>query len=365
VTLSFIVPFHRNLGQLSRCLTAIRRAAPTAELLVVADTPADDPQRLVAASGARLLRLEGGPFGPAVARNRGAALARGDTLVFVDADVVVWDDAAARLEAALTGDEVSAVFGAYDEDPPDPGFVSQAKNLAHSFIHQRSSRDAMTFWAGLGAVRATAFRSVGGFDERFRQPSVEDIDLGYRLTGAGFRIHLDPSIRGTHLKAWTWWSALRTDLVDRGIPWTQLLYRYGAMRDDLNLTWRYRVSVVLAYLLAISIVATYWRPYLAAVAAGCAALLLWLDWDYYAFFARRRGIAFAARWFPLHVLHHLSNGIAFIAGSVLARSARWLPARVPGALPPTPWDVALGSAAAMTSEYPAALTARRERLRTP
>jgi GT2 family glycosyltransferase len=83
------------------------------------------------------------------------------------------------------------------------GFVSQYKNLADSYIHQSSRRVAQSFWAGLGAVRATAFLSVGGFDEPFPRPCVEDIDLGYRLTTAGHRVLLDSAIRGCHLKRWT------------------------------------------------------------------------------------------------------------------------------------------------------------------
>jgi GT2 family glycosyltransferase len=340
VALSVIVPFHKNVAHLTRCLVAIRAAqaesGSPAELIVVGDGAVDDCSALVTHLGGTLLSVPG-PSGPAVARNRGATAAQGSLLLFIDADVVI-EPAAIRRLLALFGAEpdVDAVFGAYDEEPEDRAFISQARNLAHSFVHQRSRRDARTFWAGIGAVRAAAFASVGGFDERFTRPSVEDIDLGYRLRDAGYRIVLDHAVRGKHLKRWSFWSGLRTDVFDRGIPWTQLLHRYSAMRDDLNVSRAYRACVVIAYAALAFAVGALWRAVLLWPAAACLLALVALDWPYYAFFVRRRGRWFTVRWYPFHVVHHLLNGVSFAVGTclfVLSRAgARW-----PGTLPAESW----------------------------
>ena len=69
------------------------------------------------------------------------------------------------------------------------------RNLLHHTVHQRSAGDVRSFWAGLGAVRRTAFDDVGGFDaDRYPWPSIEDIELGARLAGKG-RIILDPELQ--------------------------------------------------------------------------------------------------------------------------------------------------------------------------
>jgi GT2 family glycosyltransferase len=337
-----IVPFHGNLTHLTRCLGAVRAALDCTnlkgELIVVADGASDDCSTLMSQGNATFLRIPG-PSGPAVARNRGAAAACGSLLVFIDADVAIQPDGLRRLVAVFTAEpKVAAVFGAYDEEPADPAFVSQARNLAHSFVHQRSLRSASTFWAGFGAIRTVAFASVGGFDERFTRPSVEDIDIGYRLRAAGYQIVLDHAIRGKHLKHWPFWSALQTDLFDRGIPWTQLLYRYAAMRDDLNVSRSYRACVLVSYLALVFAIGAFWRPALAWPALTCLLMILWLDWPYYAFFARRRGLLFTMRWFPLHVLHHLSNGVSFAIGTWLFVLSRVAGARWPGALPNDRWE---------------------------
>jgi glycosyltransferase involved in cell wall biosynthesis len=341
-TLSVIVPFHRNVTYLTRCLDAVRAALDgsdlMAEVIVVADGASDDCSMLVSQTTATLVRITG-PSGPAVARNRGAAASRGSLLVFIDADVAIQADGLRRLVAVFMAEaKVSAVFGAYDEEPHDQAFLSQGRNLAHSFVHQHSLRDASTFWAGLGAIRAAAFASVGGFDERFTRPSVEDIDIGYRLRAAGCQIVLDHTIRGKHLKHWPFWSALQTDLFDRGIPWTQLLYRYAAMRDDLNLSHSCRACVIVSYLALVFAVSAFWRPPLSWPALTCLLAMLWLDWPYYAFFARHRGVFFTMRWFPLRLLHHLSNGVSFAIGTCLFVLSRVAGARWPGALPNDRWQ---------------------------
>ena len=45
----------------------------------------------------------------------------------------------------------SAIFGSYDDTPAASNFISQYKNLTHSYFHQVSRSEARTFWAGLGA----------------------------------------------------------------------------------------------------------------------------------------------------------------------------------------------------------------------
>src|SRR5262249_5000753 len=133
---SAIVPATNAPPTLGACVEAIRAAAePPDELIVVED---------------------GG--GPADARNRGASLARGDVLVFVDADVVVHPDAFARIRADFDRDpDLGALFGSYDDRPAAPGVVSAFRNLLHHHVHQQGAGRATTFWAGLGAVRREAF----------------------------------------------------------------------------------------------------------------------------------------------------------------------------------------------------------------
>jgi len=335
--LSVIVPFHKNLDQLGRCLAALRASPGWAEVIVVADGAIHDCHDIAAASGARMISIPG-PNGPAVARNIGAAAATGDVFVFVDSDVVVAPDAVGRLAHLMVmRPDLDAVFGAYDEEPAETNFVSQYKNLAHAYIHRSSKTVAHTFWAGFGAVRREAFESVGGFDERFARPSVEDIEFGYRLSAAGCRVELHHDLVGCHLKRWTVRSLIASDLFDRGIPWTQLILGFGRFGNDLNIRTAYRLCVVLAYLLLILVVGSVVRPQALIAAPFLIAVLVYLSRSYYAYFLQQRGLWFALRVLPLHYLYHLYNGVSFAAGTAIYLTHARLGIELPGAVPLGGW----------------------------
>ena len=257
-TLSAIIPATNRPDTLARCRGAVEAAdGPPEEVIVVEEPPL---------------------AGPAVSRNAGARRATGEVLVFVDADVEVHHDAFARIRSAFERDpELVAVFGSYDDAPSAPGVVSAFRNLLHHDVHHASPGPATTFWAGLGAMRREPFLAAGGFDaERYAVPSIEDVELGMRMTAAGARIELRPEIQGTHLKRWSLAQMLRTDFSARGVPWVALLLDEG----------------------------------------GSSAL----NRRFYALLLRRRGPAEAALGVGLHALHHLVSAAAVPVG--VARWAR-------------------------------------------
>jgi GT2 family glycosyltransferase len=253
---------------------------------------------------------------PAAARNVAAERASGDVLVFVDADVVVHDDAFARLRARLgAASAPAAVFGSYDDSPAARGTVSAFRNLLHHHVHQSSPGPAGTFWTGLGAVRRDVFLDAGGFDPALRY--LEDVELGMRIVGAGARVELDPAIQGKHLKGWSLREMIATDVFERGVPWVGILMRARTPSSALNLGWRHRLSAAASLALAAAAVARKRR------AAGVAlAALLGLNMSFYALLARRGGPGLAVAGVPLHVLHHLASVAAVPLGAAKHAATR-------------------------------------------
>jgi len=340
VRATVIVPFHRNIEQLRACLAGVRHSMPDAELIVAADGPVEPYRHVIDQHKARVVVVPNGPQGPAVARNRAAWTATGEVLMFVDTDVVPAPASlSGMVELLASTPSIDGVFGAYDPEPAAPNFMSQFKNLSHTYVHEVGRPDACTFWAGLGAIRADAFRAVGGFDERFRRPSVEDIDLGYRLVAAGYKLRLDPSFRGTHLKRWTFRGCVTTDLMARGIPWTQLIHRFKALSNDLNTSLWLRASVAVAYLILACALAAPFVPEVALAGIPLLAILVAMNFRYYRWLATQRRWFFATRTVPVHLVHHLCNGLSFIVGTALHAASR-AGVILPGSLPIEPWPAA-------------------------
>ena len=312
---SVIVPFHHNLEFLERCLFALASRPGDVEVIVASDGAPQSCAALARRHGARVVHLAT-CSGPAAARNRAAASASGEILIFVDADVVVADGAlAALLTRFAEGEDIAAIFGSYDDDPRAQGFFSQYKNLAHAFVHRAAAGDVPTFWAGFGGVRATVFRALGGFDETYTRPCIEDIELGRRLSANGHRVLIDPRLRACHLKRWTFVSMVRSDVRDRGIPWTRLILQSRHFPSTLNIDRSSRASVVLCWVGLICAALAPVDRRLLVVSGLTLVATFWMHRAFYEFLAVRRSRWFALRGAAVHILYHVYNGVSFVVGA--------------------------------------------------
>jgi GT2 family glycosyltransferase len=312
---SLLITAHRAGPMLDACLKSAATLDPAPREVIVALDGAD-PAVLEAANsyGFRVVSNPNSP-GVSATRNAGVGAATGNIVVFADSDVLLPPDHIARLVQAFADHpEASAVIGSYDDQPAAPGFVSRYRNLLHHYTHQHGSPDAQTFWAGCGSIRRDVVLSVGGFDESYRLPSVEDIDLGYRLRKAGYRIRLVPSWQVKHLKKWTFADLIFNDIGRRAIPWTRLLRREGRLDNDLNIEMAARLSAALVCLgICLLPLGFLWRP---ALFLGTLLLTLAtaLNWTFYKFLARSAGWAVAIAAIPLHWLYFLGAATGFALG---------------------------------------------------
>lgn len=370
--ISVVVPVRNDPEHLDLCLKALRSSThPEYEILVVDDASTDNTIEVAESYGASVVR-QAERTGPGGARNRGAKEAQYPLLLFIDADVCVREDTLLKVaETFRDHATVDALFGSYDQSPGAQNLLSQYRNLMHHYVHQEGNVEAATFWSGCGAIRRELFLELGGFDTVYGQPSIEDIELGARLREKGYRVVLAKEIQVKHMKRWTLRSMIKTDVMQRGIPWTLLLLREGQMPNDLNLKYSQRLSGLLAGGLLATLLAGSWyyrsillvplalflgvlaldrwtrrRPIptwgrlgvgvvllgtvgamLAYTVSGHNLYQLWillaasllggivlLNLRFYLFFARVKHPLFGLAVIPLHVLYFLYSGAAFAAG---------------------------------------------------
>jgi glycosyltransferase involved in cell wall biosynthesis len=245
-TVSVIIPVFNGAHYLRACLEDLRQSLKKPlECIVVDDGSTDESVAVAREFGVTLIPSP--HRGPATARNLGAALAKGDILFFLDADVCVHPDTISRVVSNFEKDpDLDALIGSYDDSPGSEDFISQYRNLMHCFVHQHGRREATTFWTGCGAIRRDVFLLHSGFVESV---GMEDVELGYRLARAKRKVILDKALLVKHLKRWTFWNLLKTDILVRGIPWTELILRDRRMPNDLNVQVSERISVALVFIL--------------------------------------------------------------------------------------------------------------------
>jgi GT2 family glycosyltransferase len=193
--ISVVIPTRDGAGPLKACLAALARSfPPNAETVVVWDGGAIDlePRLEVFAEPLRLRCIRTRHAGPAVARNRGLAVARGEIVAFTDDDC---RPHAGWLTALASGVSVSpprAAGGTTLNGLESSPYADAAQVILDLVAqHDQAAFGGERFFPSNNcAFPAAALRHVGGFDESFR--TAEDRELCRRWRRAGFALDRVP-----------------------------------------------------------------------------------------------------------------------------------------------------------------------------
>ena len=204
--LSVIIPALDEEASIARAILSCREAGPC-EVIVV-DGGSRDRTAEIARGRADAVIIA--PRGRASQMNAGAAVARGDVLLFLHADTL------------LPGGSVPAVLGAL-QDPAVIGgafrvrlaassgvgrYVRAALGITGRMIGARGSVSRSYSGDQAIFVQADAFRAVGGYPEI---PLMEDVELSRRMRRSGKTVLLPLRVE-TSGRRWETWGPLRTVL---------------------------------------------------------------------------------------------------------------------------------------------------------
>lgn len=212
VSYSIVVPVYNAQQTIEACLASLISqhslgSEDMYDIIVVDDGSTDQTVASVHLFLAQhrfpLLTLLRGPhLGAAAARNRGTAAARGDIVLFTDADCAPEPTWLARMTADLRADPtLTATRGVYITHQRSlvARFVQQEYNERYQRAARADLRGHMDFIDTYSAAyRRAILLSCGGFDTSFTGATVEDQELSFRLFALGHRFRLISTARVAH-----------------------------------------------------------------------------------------------------------------------------------------------------------------------
>jgi len=239
---SIVIPCFNAGRTLGACLDGFLSSSlprDRFELIVVDDGSNDGGPELARARGVTVVDTAG-RVGPAGARNRGAAAASMEYLLFVDSDIIAPPDTLKKFAAAISSFPEYTVIQAI---LAEGDYASIYSRYLHSwfyyFYRLRSNYRTMTMSSGCLTLPRADFFAAGGFNAELR--SNEDTELGYRLALLGKKILICTDIEVLHDSEHSLRSFARRNYFVRNFLLVRLTYGLADITSDNP---EYRVPVL-------------------------------------------------------------------------------------------------------------------------
>ncbi|MFH1415679.1 MAG: glycosyltransferase [Elusimicrobiota bacterium] len=300
--ISIVIPAYNRSDKLRTCIERIYSSDyPLIEVIIVDDAGFEDISLCIPAHHKVRLLRNNIRMGPAYSRNIGAESAKGEILLFLDSDVYVNKDTISIVVKNFTQHNADAVVGQYDTDIPYRDFFSNYYNLRITKGYLGTARSTDLCLGAVFAVKKSIFTELGGFNIRYGTPSVEDIELGNRITASGYIKLSDKDLSVTHDKHFSLLQLIKNDFT-RSSQRVEFAIDLKAILDTIalkpfNHTSAFQVfSSFLSPLFWISLFpgVLISRTYL-LYAFMLFMVISCMNMDYLLFYLKKRGIIFTIK----------------------------------------------------------------------
>lgn len=319
---SVIVPAHNAAQTIEECIEGVlKQSVPREEyeVIIVDDGSTDGTATLAQSYGVRVVAQP--HSGPAAARNLGAWEARGEILLFTDADCAPTRNWLEEMTRPFADPAVVGVKGTY---------LTRQKELVARFVQieyedrydrivgQERIDFVDTYSAG---YRRDIFLANGGFDTTFPTASVEDQELSFRLARKGYKMVFAPQARVYHRHDVSLGEYARRKF-NIGY-WKALLTQWHPERlvRDSHTPQTLKLQIILLGLGALSLLAAPLWPGFLRLAGGMAVLFLGSTFAFVAKAGTKDpAVAIVSRF--LLALRATSLGLGFALGKARFAAAR-------------------------------------------
>jgi glycosyltransferase involved in cell wall biosynthesis len=250
VFFSVVIPTYNRQPILEKCLKALekqqlRAGSPVTgyEVVVVDDGSTDNTLEWLARHSGELSHtrtLSQDHQGPAAARNLGVEQALGDTIIFIDSDLVVTEYfLQAHAEALIEGQQSLGSDRLFTY-----GWVINTCNFENptSESYKLTDFSAAFFATGNVAIARKWLILAGLFDTSFQLYGWEDLELGVRLKQLGLKLFKCPSAVGYH-----WHPPFTLDQIPRMIDREIQRGRMGVLFYQKHPTWEVRMMIQMTW----------------------------------------------------------------------------------------------------------------------
>jgi len=257
-------------------------------------------------------------FGPAKARNYGVKKAKGNFILFLDSDVELAKSTLRYAFQLAKENQVKAFTGIWHYRQKTNKFFPNFKAMrdwVYWFIEREKYARYYLFSTRIAGIEKKLFQKIGGFDETFPQPTVEDIELTYRIEKLA-KIRFSPELMVYHDFEDFWPVAVK--YFKRSRDWI-LLYQKRLRFDPVATSKKEAFKAILAAILVISIVFgfTHWIFFYLALLVFVQFTNL--EWYFWTFVYKQKGIIFLIKGIIFSILLYLIIDIGSFWGLILSK----------------------------------------------
>lgn len=200
--LSFTVaiPCYNSANYLGKLLDLLLQKKRLIDEIIVINDGSTDATRQIARGYQVRLIDHNENRGLACARNTALKNAKGDVIVYLDADTLPRSGSLERILSEYNNPNTTAV-GGQELFSPSSSKVNLWRNLFWRQTHgQKRIEDVWMLMGLCCSYRKDVLMALSGFDETYRTNG-EDVDMGIRLRKAGYQQTYEPQIGVSHRRS--------------------------------------------------------------------------------------------------------------------------------------------------------------------
>lgn len=330
IFLSIIIPTYNSQKTIIRLLKSIQSSRfnnfKNIEVITVDDGSTDEAMEVIKKN------VSGFKFhvscfmlthkGPAFARNYGVSKASGQYILFLDGDVILKKDTLQHAFDFFKNKKGRAFTGVWDKKQKTKKFFPQFKALrdyTYWFAERELGSRYYLFSTRIAGIEKKLFKKIGGFDTSFKKPTVEDIDLTYKIE-RHTKISFEPEIMVEH--EFEDFPVLAKKYFARSREWIKLYMSrlrfdpVATSRREANKSIVVGLFALFLSLFLVSCILFLPNNYLLFLSLIFFFIFLGMEFNFLTFLAHEKGLGFALLAIPTSIILYLIIDLGSAIGLV-------------------------------------------------